>query len=442
MPTFGSSGDVNPFVALGLALQARGHRATIITNPIFQAQVESQGLNFLSVGSADAARSVIANPDLWHARKSFGILCRVLIPTLADMFRLIEAHADEDTVVAFSTLSLGARVAQEKLGIPSASVHLQPGVLRSSEEQGMFGDLRLSASHPRWFKRMVFRLADSLIVDRHLKGPLNAFRAKLGLAPVDRIMHCWLHSPQLVIAFFADWFAAPQADWPPNMHLVGFPLWDTGRGAVYPVAVGPVAVGPGDQPYALALAEAMKFLDEGSPPLIFTPGSAGATMHEFFRESVKAAQRLGMRAMLVTNYPDQAPAYLPSGVKVFGYLPFSTILPRAALLVYHGGIGTLAQGIRAAVPHLVVPHAHDQFDNAWRLRRLGLGESISIGSYRAARAARAMAKLLDGGAATILRRRDYAQRINSNAAIERAADLLEQLHAAAARRSMPAPQRV
>jgi UDP:flavonoid glycosyltransferase YjiC (YdhE family) len=94
------------------------------------------------------------------------------------------------------------------------------------------------------------------------------------------------------------------------------------------------------------------------------------------------------------------------------------------------------------VPHLVVPHAHDQFDNAWRLRRLGLGESISIGSYRAARAARAMAKLLDGGAATTLRRRDYAQRINSNAAIERAADLLEQLHAAAARRGMPARQRV
>jgi rhamnosyltransferase subunit B len=424
MPTFGSSGDVNPFVALGLALQARGHRATIITNPIFQAQIESQGLRFLSVGSADAARGVIANPDLWHARKSFGILCRVLIPTLEDMFRLIEAHADQDTVVAFSTLSLGARVAQEKLGIPSASVHLQPGVLRSSEEQGMFSDLRLSASHPRWFKRMVFRLADTLIVDRHLKGPLNAFRAKLGLAPVDRIMHRWLHSPELVIAFFADWFAVPQSDWPPNMHLVGFPLWDT------------------DPDQALALAEAMEFLDDGAPPVIFTPGSAGATMHEFFRESVKAAERLGMRAMLVTNHPGQTPTHLPSGVKVFGYLPFSKILPRAALLVYHGGIGTLAQGIKAAVPHLIVPHAHDQFDNAWRLRRLGLGESIAIGSYRASRAARTIAKLLDGGAATTLRRRDYAQRINSNAAVERAADLLELLHAGAAARSRPARQRV
>ena len=437
MPAFGSSGDVNPFVALGIALQARGHRATILTNPLFQEQIEAQGLSFLSVASADAARSVIANPDLWHARKSFGILCRVLIPTLEETFRLIDAHADQDTVVAFSTLSLGARVAQEKLGIPSASVHLQPGVLRSSAEQGMFGDLRLSASQPRWFKRMVFRLADALIVDRHLTGPMNAFRAKLGLAPGDRVMHRWLHSPELVIAFFADWFAAPQPDWPPNMHLVGFPLWDIGS-----PAAGPGAAAPRATDAAATLAEAMEFLDEGLPPLIFTPGSAGSTMHGFFRESVQAAQRLGVRAMLVTNYPGQAPPNLPAGVKVFGYLPFSQILPRAALLVYHGGIGTLAQGIKAAVPHLVVPHAHDQFDNAWRLRRLGLGESIPIGSYRAARAARAIAELLDGAAATTALRRDYAQRINSNAAVERAADLLEQLHAAAAARGKSAPQRV
>jgi rhamnosyltransferase subunit B len=404
----GSSGDVNPFIGLGVALQARGHRTTLITNPIFQAQIESQGLRFLSVGTAAAARSAIANPDLWHPRKGFRIISEVLVPSMEELFRLIEAHADRDTVVAFSTLSLGARLAQEKLQIPSASVHLQPGVIRTLGDQGMFGNLRLSASHPKWLKRAVFRLADTFILDRNLKRPLNKFRAKLGLAPIDRVMHRWLHSPQLVIAFFPPWFAAPQADWPGNMHLVGFPLWDADETA--------------------RLDEALEFLDKGTPPIIFTPGSAGSTMHAFFSESVQAAQRSGMRAMLVTNYPEQTPRNLPPGIEVFGYLPFSKVLPRSALLVYHGGIGTLAQGIKAAVPHLVVPHAHDQFDNAWRLRRLGLGESIAIGSYRSSRAARAILRLTsDAGAAQ--RRRDHALRLDSNAALERAADLLEQLHA-------------
>jgi len=409
LPTLGSSGDVNPFIGLGVALQARGHRATVITNPIFQAQIESQGLRFLGVGTAETARTAIANPDLWHPRKGFGIISQVLIPYLEELFRLIEAHADQDTVVAFSTLALGARLAQEKLGIPSASVHLQPGVIRTLEDQGMFGNLRLSASHPRWLKRAVFRLADSLILDRNLKRPLNEFRARLGLAPIDRVMHRWLHSPQLVIAFFPQWFAAPQTDWPENIHLVGFPLWDADDTA--------------------RLDQALEFLDKGTPPIIFTPGSAGSTMQAFFSESVKAAQSLGMRAMLVTNFPEQTPATLPPGIEVFGYLPFSKVLPRSALLVYHGGIGTLAQGIKAAVPHLVVPHAHDQFDNAWRLGRLGLGESIPIGAYRSRRAARAILRLTSETGA-LQRRRDHALRIDSDAAIERAADLIEQLHAA------------
>jgi rhamnosyltransferase subunit B len=394
-------------VALGVALQARGHRASVITNPIFRAQIESQGLRFLSVGTEEAARSVIADPDLWHARKSFGIVSKVLIPSLQEMFQVIAAHADQDTVMAFSTLSLGARLAQEKLKIPSASVHLQPGIFRSVAEQGMFANLRLSAAHPKWFKRMVFSLADTLVLDRSLKAPLNELRARLGLAPIQRIMHRWLHSPQLVIAFFPDWFARPQPDWPQNMHLVGFPLWDSDDTA--------------------RIDAAMEFLEAGAPPVIFTPGSAGATMHEFFRESVQAAEQLKMRAMLVTNHPEQTPANLPAGIQAFGYLPFSQILPRAALLVYHGGIGTLAQGVKAAVPHLVVPHAHDQFDNAWRIKRLGLGDSIAINSYNARRAARAMRSLLSGDAAAAKQRRDYAQRIDSTSAIARAVHLLEQL---------------
>ncbi len=400
---------MNPFVALGVALQARGHRATVITNPIFQAQIESQGLRFLGVGTAEAALSIIANPDLWHVRKGVGIISRALVPSLQEMFSVIEAHADEQTVMAFSTLSLGARLAQEKLKLPGASVHLQPGIFRSLGEQGMFANVRLSAAQPRWFKRMVFRLADALVLDPHLKGPLNAFRSNLGLAPVDRVMHRWLHSPQLVLGFFADWFAEPQADWPPNTHLVGFPLWD---------ADPTVNVG-----------EALEFLDRGAPPVIFTPGSAGATMHEYFRQSVMAAQRAGMRAMLVTNYPEQTPASLPAGIKAFGYLPFSQILPRAALLVYHGGIGTLAQAVKAAIPHLVVPHAHDQFDNAWRLQQLGLGSSIPIRSYRAARAARAIQSLVSASAVSQQRRCEYAQRIDAANAMMRAVELLERLYA-------------
>ena len=149
-------------------------------------------------------------------------------------------------------------------------------------------------------------------------------------------------------------------------------------------------------------------------------------MQRFFKQSVRAARQLGMRAMLVTNYPEQVPANLPANIKVFGYLPFSQVLPRAALLVYHGGVGTLAQGIKARVPHLVVPHGYDQFDSGWRVEQLGLGKSVAQSRYRAARVARAIEDIL-GDNTSALRRADYASRIDSADAVTRACRLIEGL---------------
>ncbi len=152
-------------------------------------------------------------------------------------------------------------------------------------------------------------------------------------------------------------------------------------------------------------------------------------MQRFFKESVKAAREMGMRAMLVTNYPEQVSKNLPSNIKVFGYLPFSQVLPRAALLVYHGGVGTLAQGIKAGVPHLVVPHGYDQFDSGWRIEQLGLGRSIAQSRYRARRVVPIMDSILSDGTSA-QRRREFASRIDSADAVTRACKLIEALRPA------------
>jgi UDP:flavonoid glycosyltransferase YjiC (YdhE family) len=293
--------------------------------------------------------------------------------------------------------------------VPTATVHLQPSIIRSLIDQGMAGNVRISAAQPMWFKRAFFRVADWVLMDRVLKRPLNEFRATLALPAVDRVMHRWIHSPQLVIGFFPDWFARPQDDWPPSVHLVGFPLWDSGTSAALP-------------------SDAEAFLQHGEPPVVFTPGSAGATLHGYFRESVDAVRALGVRAMLVTNFPEQLPSNLPRGVQAFGYLPFSATLPRTALLVYHGGIGTLAQTIKAGIPHLVVPNGHDQFDNGWRIEQLRLGVSLPQSRYRAGAVAAAIRSLLDDrdGSARL---REFAERVDSTAAVTRACELIERLPA-------------
>jgi rhamnosyltransferase subunit B len=99
----------------------------------------------------------------------------------------------------------------------------------------------------------------------------------------------------------------------------------------------------------------------------------------------------------LTQFPEQLPALLPSGVRHFDYVPFSMVLPRAAVLVHHGGIGTAAQGIAAGVPQLVVPSAHDQPDNAVRIHRLGIGDFLLPKYYKTANVIEHMKRLTAPG---------------------------------------------
>lgn len=117
----------------------------------------------------------------------------------------------------------------------------------------------------------------------------------------------------------------------------------------------------------------------------------------FFAESLAAAELLGCRAVLLVGPdPRNRPVRsLPDRVFLAGYAPYSALLPRAAAVVHQGGIGTTAQTLRAGVPALVVPFAHDQPDNAARVRRLGVGRVLPRARYTAARTAKELAGLLD-----------------------------------------------
>jgi len=408
LPTLGSAGDVYPMLALGAELQRRGHRATLVSNELFAGAVRSAGLDFIPLGTAAEAQDTIRDPRLWHPVKAFECIAeRVLLPNLSRLFDIIARQSSGNLVVAAPGTCLGARVAQEKLETRLATVHLQPAMIRSLCDSGMQGRIRMGPGIPRLVKRAAFRLMDALFVDRYLLTGLNAFRKKVGLRPVDNVFADYVHSKQLVICLFPDWFAPVQPDWPPHLHAVGFVFHEASA--------------------AQDVTErAEEFLASGPPPIVVTPGSATDGQARYFAESIEACRIAGVRAILVTSFPDQLPATLPTFVTSFSYLPFSRILPRCAGLVYYGGIGTMARAIQAGIPHLVVPHAHDQPDNAWRIERLGLGRRLYPERYRAPKAARLLRELLASSQVRDACQR-YAGMIDPHAALQRACELIEQL---------------
>jgi rhamnosyltransferase subunit B len=237
--------------------------------------------------------------------------------------------------------------------------------------------------------------------------PLNVFRASKGLPPVRRVTSEWWHSPDRVIGLFPEWFANPQPDWPPQMRLTGFPLFDE----------------QGLEPMSEQL---MRFLDKGHKPIAFTPGSAMFHGREFFEAGAQACRILGRRGLLLTRHRENLPANLPPDVIHVPYAPFSELLPRCAALVHHGGIGTTAQAMAAGVPQLVQPMSHDQPDNAERVKRLRVGEALSMRKFTAAAVAKALRGLM-GSPVIQARCAEVARRFVGARPMERTCELIEEL---------------
>jgi UDP:flavonoid glycosyltransferase YjiC (YdhE family) len=370
----GSAGDVYPFVGLGEALKNRGHRVTVLTSGYFQETVERVGLDFVDVLSKDEFLRLVGNEQVWHPLNGAKTILRMLT---ADVIRrgyerVAERYEVGNTVVATSCLGLGIRLAHEHLQVPLATIDLQPAVIWSEyETPALFG---FSERAPRWLKRLQYWIGERFVLDPNVMPQLNEVRRELQL-PAIRQLTRWWHSPQCILGLFPEWYAPPQPDWPVQVQLTNFPMWNERRNEPLPDDV-------------------KAFLGDGEPPIAFTPGSGNMFGRQFFAAAAAACQQLGRRGMLFSKFTEHIPANLPAGVQHFRYAPFQTVLPHCCGISHHGGIGTTAQAMEAGIPQLIMPLSHDQPDNARRIQRLGIGDWLPPKKYKPAAVAKKLGKLL------------------------------------------------
>src|SRR6185436_13167925 len=134
---------------------------------------------------------------------------------------------------------------------------------------------------PRSVWKLFWRTLD-LVGDRLVGRELNRVRSQLDLKPMRRIFRNWL-SRQLVLGMFPEWFGAPQADWPAQLRLAGFPMFDGEQRAELP-------------------AELIEFCSAGSPPVAFTFGTGMRHAAGLFRIALESCRRGGLRAVFLTKY--------------------------------------------------------------------------------------------------------------------------------------------
>jgi rhamnosyltransferase subunit B len=414
LTTFGSLGDLYPYIAVALGLKARGHDVVIATTCRYRQRIEARGIGFSAVrpegpdleGGSEAMRLIMDQ----HKGPEY-IVRKLVMPALQDSYADILAAARGADILVSHVLTYATRLVAEKLGIPWASAFLQPLGFFSAYDPPVLPQipalqrLRFLGRH---FHQALFWLARRSC--RSWGAEWHALRNKNGLEfTADNPLFEGAYSPSLVLGMFSQSFAGKQADWPEQTVVSGFSFLD--------------------EPDGHQVSEELdRFLDAGPPPLVFTLGSSGVLgAGAFYQHSAAAAGQLGRRAILITgNVPANRPASLPDGVIALDYAPFSELFPRAAAIVHAGGVGTIGLAMRSGRPMLVMPCAHDQFDNAARVTRLGIARTISRKRYAPHRVAAELGQLLE--TPTYLQRAsEIADGLRQEDGVAAACDALEQL---------------
>ena len=375
--SFGSLGDLHPYLALADEARRRGHTVVIATAPFYRDRIEALGFAFEPLGPPISPQ----DPELLHrlmrtARGPEYLFRKLFLPHVPEMYAELErACKDADLLIA-GEMVLAAPILAEKTGLKWVSVILSPISFLSEYDPSILPPLTFmeaTLSWPRAFHRALLKVTASTF--RRWSRPLRDFRKSIGLPDDPEALRTGKFKADLVLAMFSEQLAKPQPDWPAGVVQTGFAFYKQEQ-TVEQRAVQ---------------QRIDDFLDKDQAPVVFTLGSAAVHVPgDFFFISARAAHRLGMRAILVGD----PRGFSSPTILTVPYADYATLFPRAAIVVHQGGVGTTAEALRSGRPQVVVPFNFDQPDNASRILRLGVGVKQSRRFWQARQAHYSILRML------------------------------------------------
>lgn len=356
MSTFGSEGDLNPPLAIGKALQQLGGEVDFIANPFFEQKVRSEGLRFVGAGPfADLDNILKVNPNLLHPVKGPGQVWKMLLGSVEDFFPVvcqqIEQHRPD--VVVSHVIELAAQWAARKYDVPYVTISTTPLIWLSKDDPVYLGKYLC----PTWLNAMALR-AFVWMPEFYFAASTRKLRRQFQLPETYGSLRSVFTESVLNLGCWSALYRSETPDDPGNSLTTGFTI-ERQRD-------------PGRIP-----KEMIDWLSQGSPPVIVGLGSTARWQGRHIYEAVaKVCTALQKRCLLVGPELEDL-ANLETGIRTVRNIPFREVFPYACIVVHHGGLSTTAQALFAGSPQLVVPFAHDQFNNAARIKRLGAGLSLS-----------------------------------------------------------------
>jgi vancomycin aglycone glucosyltransferase len=346
----GTRGDVQPIVALGVALKARGHLVQLVAPANFVTWVRGYGLDMQSDGIDVEALLRSSGTGL----QSLSWQMRYLSHTTPLLFEPVARASEGCELIVCAGIQFAAASVAQWRNVPYAHVVFCPCATPNSASPPP--NVHTQAL-PRWINRLLWQVGGPL-ADLALRGPINRGRASLGLealdSPISQILKGWT-----ILA--ADRDLGPLPDDAPK-RAESTDAWVL------------------DEPGTLD-ARVEAFLQQSPAPIYIGFGSMIAPRApELVAQAVAAVRAVGRRAVIAGGWAAlEAHVQETDDVMIVDNVPHSLIFPRVAAAVHHGGAGTTTAGARAGVPQVLLPHILDQYYWAHRVEVLGLGPpSLSI----------------------------------------------------------------
>ncbi|MFJ3307465.1 glycosyltransferase [Streptomyces sp. NPDC086549] len=348
LSTYGSRGDVEPMVALAMALRALGAEVRVCApaDEEFAERLAGVGVPMVPVGPSARALTTGAPPP-----SSANLPQRAAMVIAGQVDAVAAAAEGCDVLVATGMMpaAAGALSVAEKLGIRSVSVTFQQLTVPSPHHPPLAYPGR--PLPPEVTDNRVLWDLDAQSIDMLFGAALNTNRASIGLPPVDNVRDYVIGKQ--------PWVATDPALDPlherPDLHVVQTGAW----------------ILPDPRPLPAELAE---FLEAGAPPVYVGFGSMPMrTSTDAAQVAIEAVRAQGRRVLVSRGWADLALIDGQDDCFTVGEANHQALFGRVAAVVHHGGAGTTTTAARAGTPQVVVPQLADQPYWARRVADLGIG---------------------------------------------------------------------